>query len=43
MFKMGKFWCCYQTILEVEYKNGRQSVLEILYMVEIMYRVWMTI
>ena len=29
MFIMGKFWCCYQAILEVEYKLGRQSVLEI--------------
>ena len=43
MFKIGKFWCCYQTIFGVEYKLGRQSVLEILYTVEINYWVWTTI
>ena len=37
MFKIGKFWCCYQTVFGVEYKLGRQSVLEIVYTVEIKY------
>ena len=43
MFKMGNFWRCYQTFLEVEprkYKLGRQSVLEILYTVEITCKYW---
>ena len=43
MFKIGKFWCCYQTIFGVEYKLGRHSVLEILYTVEINYWAWTTI
>ena len=42
MFKIGKFWCCYQTIFLVEYKLGRQSVLEILYTVETNYWAWTT-
>ena len=37
MFKIGKFWWCYQTVFGVEYKLGRQSVLEIVYIVEIKY------
>ena len=37
MFKIGKFWCCYQTGFGVEYKLARQSALEILYTVEINY------
>ena len=37
MFKIGQFWCCYQTIFGVEYKLGQQSVLKVLCTVEIKY------
>ena len=40
---IGKFWCCYQTVFGIEYKLGQQSVLEIVYTVEIKYWVWTTI
>ena len=30
MFKVGKFWCCYQAVSDVEYKLGQQSVLDII-------------
>ena len=41
-FKIGNFWCCYQTIFGVEYKLRQQSVLENVCTVEIKYWVWTT-
>ena len=43
MFKIEQFWCHYQTVFGVKYKLGWQSVLEIVYTVEIKYWVWTTI